>query len=401
MLTGPVLIDFSGSLAILAMLSVAYGGLHRVLLDKRWLEPILGILFGLIAFVQMHNPVEVYPGMIIDMRNVPLVLAGAFLGGRGLLPCIVIAALARIDIGGVGMLSALAAMTIAGGVGLLWQGVTRGRERGVMALVALGAAASLHLIGAVLLPLDLMIWFLFNAAPLLIGLNFVAIPIVGALLERERKQIRRVETLTRTAGFTIGKGLMAPEAFEWSLNQSSATGSLHGPASAFGIRIRFQGALARFWGKDADIAAMKMFHERLAAVMPAGGIVGWAQEDLVVMAIPKVDAEGARDLLTQIRREVSSTSIAMPGMTPFRLVLDLDVRHYRQLPTLERLVADLSPADIKIVGQSGPVLTPTLAQALRRRRSPVVASAPARMFGPQSELFSTFDRLLAARLDVS
>lgn len=407
MLEVETLIDLSGSLPILAMLAVAYGALYRVLPDKRLFEPSMGTLFGLVALVQMYSPIQPVPGLLIDMRNVPVILAGAFLGARGLLPCLLIAVLARWYAGGVGAVSGIMAVMTAGGIGLIWFGILARRVVGVAALVALGAFASLHLVAVVLLPLDLAIWFLTQAAPALVLMNLFSIPVIGGLLERERRRIRREAKLERDANFTIGSGLMGKDAFAWSLGQAGTTGTLHEGGTLIAVRIRFQGALARFWGQHADGLAMAVFHDRLKAVMPKGGLVGWAEDDLVVMAVPRLGPERTRDLLTQIRRDVSSTPIALPGMAAFRLVLDLDARHCDRVPSLEALVKELSAVEMPLLASSTavvPLVHPKRDRLPRRGRRR--GAHPAKLHarggaGADQDLFETFDRMREDRFGLT
>lgn len=399
-------IDLSGSLAILAMLAVAYGALHRVLPAKHLFDPVMGVLFGLVALVQMHSPIEPVPGLLIDMRNIPVILAGAFLGGRGLLPCLLIAFLARWHAGGVGAAAGLMGLVTGGGVGLVWSGVLARRQIGALALVTLGLVGSLHLLGAILLPLNLAVWFLTEAAPAIFVINLLALPVIGSLLERERRRIRREAALKRDADFTIGKGLMGEAAFGWSLGQAASAGTLHDGATLVAVRIRFQGALARFWGQQADHLAMSVFHERLNAVMPKGGLVGWAEVDLVVMAVPRLGPERTRDLLTQIRRNVSAAPIDLPGMAPFRLVLDLDAKQYDRVPPLAALVKDLSPVGLPLLPPTGRPGSPVGATGRKRgsdrRTSASPASARTRATpGPNGDLFATFDQLRKNRFGVT
>ena len=90
-------------------------------------ESLLGILFGVVAVMQMNAPFEPIPGLIIDMRNVPMVLAGAFLGARGMLLCMVLAIAARLQIGGIGALAGVASILIAGAAGAFWNAATARR----------------------------------------------------------------------------------------------------------------------------------------------------------------------------------------------------------------------------------------------------------------------------------
>jgi len=377
------------------MLAVAYGSLYRMMPSKHLFAPVVGTLFGLVALVQMHSPVEPFAGLIIDMRCVPVALAGAFLGPRGLIPCLLIAAAARYGIGGVGMPAGIAALIAAGGAGLVWQGLTPGWRHGWKSIVVLGLATSVHLIGTVFLPPELAIWFLREAAPILVVLNLIAVPLVATLLEREQLQIDREEQSKKDRAFTGGRGLMGPDAFAWALSQASTSGTLHDGASVIAIRIRFNGALARFWGQDADRVAMETFHARLAAVLPDGGLFGWASDDLVLMAIPRTCPNAARDLLTQIRRDVSAAPITAAGVAPFRLILDLDVKHYGTLPPLRRLVSDVSPSGLQLLGRGHEF--PGLTQYDEKPVRFAVRHQPRPSSDQNADLFTTFDQLRDAK----
>ncbi len=78
---------------------------------------VMGMAFGLVATFRMNAPLEMVPGVIVDMRNVPIALAGAFLRWRAALLCLVMAVSMRGYIGGVGMPSGIMAMVIACMVG--------------------------------------------------------------------------------------------------------------------------------------------------------------------------------------------------------------------------------------------------------------------------------------------
>lgn len=140
----------------------------------------------------MHRPFEPFDGVIIDMRNVPIALAGAFLGWRGLLPCLGIAVATRMGIGGVGMVSGIAAMAMSGLAGMIWaRKMATHRKRNFGMLLYLALAMSCHLLAAVVLPRDVALWFFTTAAGPILALNLLAVPSVGALLERENRRIAK------------------------------------------------------------------------------------------------------------------------------------------------------------------------------------------------------------------
>lgn len=182
-----LLLEFINSLAPLAVLAMGYGMLQRQAPGRRVSPVVLGLLFGLVTVLQMHLPLTPFDGVIIDMRNVPIALAGAFLGVRGLAVCLAVAMLTRYGIGGIGWVSGVAGMALAGAAGLIWHRITaRMARRGVASLLALACGMSVHLLAAGLLPADVAAWFLSVAAPVILAVNLVAVPLVGWLLERER-----------------------------------------------------------------------------------------------------------------------------------------------------------------------------------------------------------------------
>ncbi|MEX3017016.1 LytS/YhcK type 5TM receptor domain-containing protein [Gymnodinialimonas hymeniacidonis] len=186
----PILMDMAAALAVTALIAESYGAVRRRVTGNYTAPIVLGVLFGAMSALQMHTPIEPFDGLIIDLRNIPVALAGAFLGWRGLIPCLLITMAVRIEIGGVGMVSGLWAMVITGLAGMIWCRKLAGlpkRNFGMLLLLAL--AMSAHLLGAVALPRDLAVWFYTSAAGPILVMNLIAVPLIGALLERENRRI--------------------------------------------------------------------------------------------------------------------------------------------------------------------------------------------------------------------
>lgn len=209
-----VFFDIAAALAITALLAESYGAVRRRMVGKALAPIVLGVLFGLMALLQMFNPVEPYDGVIIDMRNVPIALAGAFLGWRGLLPCLAIAFATRYGIGGVGTLAGVLGMTIAGLAGMIWARQTAHmKQRGLGMLLLLAAAMSTHIASGVAVPREMAIWFYTVAAGPIVLVNFIAVPLIGALLERENRRIRNENTLSAAITRDAETGLLTGPAF--------------------------------------------------------------------------------------------------------------------------------------------------------------------------------------------
>ncbi|HEY9039077.1 MAG TPA: LytS/YhcK type 5TM receptor domain-containing protein [Roseovarius sp.] len=168
------------------MLSSVFGVIRSRLPEAR-AQIVMGIAFGLVAMFQMNAPLNMMPGVIVDMRNVPVALAGAFLGWRAALVCLIMAASMRGYIGGVGMPSGIVAMGIACLAGQLWNYWTRRQSRrGIAALLLLSVMVSSHLAAAVLMPWEASAVFLSTMALPMAALNILSIPVAATFLEHER-----------------------------------------------------------------------------------------------------------------------------------------------------------------------------------------------------------------------
>lgn len=144
-----------------------------------------GLLLGLVSVAQMFQPLEPFSGVIIDLRIVPLVLAGAFLNLRAALLAAAMAAAMRLGVGGAGTLAGVAGI---GGVvlcGHAWRRVTaRQVQRGLLAFAALGLSTCLTLLSALLLPETIMVWFFTVAAPILVVIYLIFVPALALILDR-------------------------------------------------------------------------------------------------------------------------------------------------------------------------------------------------------------------------
>ncbi len=180
-------LDHLSSLAVLAILAWGYA-LVRQRGVTRQLSPVaLGLGFGLVAVLQMNAAFQPVAGFLIDLRLVPVGLAGAYLGRPGLVACLVIALAGRYQIGGVGAHADMASICIAGFAGFAWSRWMRMREvRGIGPMVVLALATALGFLPALLLPTALMTWFVIEALPILLLLHVLSVLPLAVLLERVR-----------------------------------------------------------------------------------------------------------------------------------------------------------------------------------------------------------------------
>jgi PAS domain S-box-containing protein len=200
--------EFARDLGLCALVVVAYGQVRRRLPSGPAVAPILcdvltGLIFGAAAVALMINPIEVTPGIFIDGRHVPLVLAGLFGGPPAAAVAFVLAMTYEIPLGGIGVLPGVAASAASAAVGGIVAETLRRRRvpLQVQHLPLLGLlAGSAELLGVLLLPTPGLALDVIRAvgvpllATVVLGTSFL-----GWLLIEER---RHYETEQRLAALT-------------------------------------------------------------------------------------------------------------------------------------------------------------------------------------------------------
>ena len=377
--------QFLGSFALLLSLALAYGSIQRRLPGRATGEVVLGALFGVVAIVQMNMPVSPMEGFIIDMRAVPVALAGAYLGLRGLTVCIVIAAGYRLGLGGVGAPAGVMGMVIAGGAGMIWSALTVNSLRTLRTILGLGLAMSAHLFGALLLPIDLAIWFVTTAAPVMVLLNLVFVPPISMALERETRIIREGERLRRLAGIEDGDGVMPVEALGWALAQGAACGTLDRSVGVIRVRLRYIGLMSRLWGPGALSSLQKTMIDRITPVVPVTGLFARHCADEFLVIVNAEDDLVVAGLSDAIRRAVSREPARVPGMAPVTIAADIHATFHEELPLLGELMRPTHAVRSAAKPTVPPVVDANRPDEGRKRI--------ARRGSHQDRMFDTFDRL--------
>lgn len=246
-----LIVDWLSALSLLALMVLIYEDIRTTTNSETAAHAVMGGLFGVVTVVQMHMPVAPIDGVIVDLRNVPIVLAGAFLGLPGLVPCLLIAVFARFGIGGEGMIAGTVAMGLSAMIGMLWNllGGSNPR-RSVPALFALGAMTLFTMPGAALMPRDAALWFYTHAAPALGLCYIVVIPLFAALLQRQ--MYRRYKNM-RMPGIPPDRAsrYMSMDRLEREALQVAASGTSEGIAGFATLRDKDYAFMAQIHGPDA------------------------------------------------------------------------------------------------------------------------------------------------------
>ncbi|KIT16426.1 LytS/YhcK type 5TM receptor domain-containing protein [Jannaschia aquimarina] len=312
--------EWFSSLAILAVLASGYGLLRRSRLSENQAHTLLGGIFGAIAFIEMHMPLEVSPGLIFDLRAVPVVLAGAFLGWRGLLPCLLIAIASRLQIGGVGAPAGVLGLFLAGSMGLLWARLVGNRARDGRAIVLLGVMAVGGLGGIVLLPYDVAIWSLQNILPVIAMALVPSVAIIAALLEREVRAVDTEKRLKASVSVDPETGLMTFDTLQRELaHRAASAASMRDTGTALALlRPGSTRWISRVHGAGALAVVRGALRERLARSAGPGTLLALTDRDEIVAVMTGVDRMSALATLRHAFHETVISPVTLPDGNTLR-----------------------------------------------------------------------------------
>jgi diguanylate cyclase len=298
------LTELMGSIALMALLAVAYGGAVRRIPQESRLQIVLGLAFGGAAVAAMLDRIPVTEGVFVDLRHLPVALAGAFLGGQGTAVAIALTIAMRIGIGGAGVYSGVVTILIAGSTGLLWHRWTRhSARRSLRSMLDLALLTSTYPVGTILLPApaihDALMLLLIVIAPLHIG----GMVVVGTLIERERILHARERLLLRDADHDPLTGLLNRRGFERAVARlpEGGTGTL------LLLDLDHFKRVNDTYGHPAGDAVLRATGERISSRLGRNDLVARLGGEELAVFLPDQCSEGgwaiARDLCEAVRSE--------------------------------------------------------------------------------------------------
>lgn len=308
--------SLAGTLALMSLLVVAYATVERASWRLPQVPWALGALFGIAAVLALHQPVQIGVGVQGDLRGVPIVLAGAYLGWPGAVAAASLAVAARLGIGGVGTAAGCGGILVNALAGLGWAWLTQRshgsapKRRGLRALLGLAALSSTHVLTALLLPSDLARYVATAIWPVLLPLHGVGVLVVGGLLERERTLLAGERRLAREADYDALTGLLNRRGFEAAVTR---------------VRPEFTGSalllldLDRFkrindvHGHAAGDAALQEFGARLTRALGDQGVLGRVGGEEAAAFLPSTLPREARRVAERLREAVRAEPFALPG----------------------------------------------------------------------------------------
>ena len=316
--------DFVSALALLAVLASSYGWLKRTL-PQRWLaELVLGALFGLVAILQMSLPVEPRPGIVVDLRSIPVALAGAFLGWRGALSCAGIAMAMRWHLGGVGAPVGMTVVAVTALLGLGWARATRARpRRGRVALLGLGAMTACNAVTVVLLPTEIAWWFVANITPILTVAYIVLVPLFAAMMQREDAAIWVERQLRASASTDPATGLLTMDALTRAAARMASRAEPPRGAALVLLRIRHARWIEQVHGAEALDTIRAAMRARLEGMVACGDVLARTRTGCIAVLMADRDEAAAARLAREVARILSTRSIRFDDDGEMRVSLDM------------------------------------------------------------------------------
>lgn len=319
-----------GAVGVLVLFAFAHGYLRRRLPGRSVASQLLGAMLGAVSVLLAHAAQA--GGGLVDLRLVPVILAGAFLGARGLLVCLLVAAAGRITLAGATLASDLVAMMLAGGAGRLWDGVTAGRaRRGTRAMLGLVAVASIHHLALLLLPVAAVGSVLPGALSSLAA-SLAIVPIVGRLLERERLAALADDHARALTRLRPDRGFPTLARLQGDLSDALAGGRFEGGVAVLRIELRPGLAHARFWGDDVTDLVLRTLRRRITPLLPDGAIWGMIGAGRLIVVLPKQMGGALDGFIDALRGQVAAAPVDVPGAPSARPRLRLDRVGFDDLP---------------------------------------------------------------------
>lgn len=297
----------------LAVLVLVYAGILQMLRSRRLTrQVVLGLAFGASSIFTMMDPVVIAPGILADIRNVPVLLSGPFGGPVSLAISATMAAIYRLAIGGAGAWPSIVGIVAVAAASLLFCRLVartaadlRWRDLFLLGAASLAWAASLPFLS------DLSLnQFLSSAALPTFIMTALGTILLGVMLSRESRRLRAEEQIRELALTDALTGLPNRRAFKDSLGRHA------------GLALRNNGKLALLlvdidhfkrvndrYGHIAGDEALSALAGILSASLRQGDLAARLGGEEFAVLLPTEDVSGAIALAERLREEVAATPL--------------------------------------------------------------------------------------------
>jgi diguanylate cyclase len=343
LITLQALRDFAESIATIALLALAYGTLHRWFARKDFASVVLGALFGFCATIAMLSPLTLQPGVIVDLRSVPVALAAVYLRPSGAILALMIALTARYSIGGIGTLSGVMGLLLTSGTSVVMGRITgRNGPRSTKHLLVLALACSSGIGGMLFLPWEFALGYLARLGPALVLCNAVGFFVVAKIIEREQRLMVRESDLLQDSITDPLTGLLNRRGFEAAYSRTLTDRRTGAGSALLLLDMDHFKAINDTHGHDFGDRVLREVADRLGLALRRRDLIGRIGGEEMVVHIAGLSRDDALQAAARICHDIGDCPIDGPAGEPVRVTASIGV-HWSRVPT--ELSACLSSAD--------------------------------------------------------
>ncbi|MEO0666146.1 MAG: LytS/YhcK type 5TM receptor domain-containing protein [Pseudomonadota bacterium] len=329
---------------------------------------LAGLLLGLVSAAQMFAPIEPFPGVIIDFRVIPLVLAGAFLNLPGALTAGCMAAMARLSIGGDGAAAGVLAIGMAVSVGIAWRMIIPHLPFGKYAgRLLLGVGASLTLASGLLLPSPIAGWFFGVPSMMLAMIYAVSIPGLAWVLDNKYAIESGLTNTGREALSIKGIRLLSVPALMRYLRTRDADDPETSPRGGLAIRLHFGRATTAYLRSAIREEALEAVLMRIKEAWPDMPPCALTHDRAVLLPLGVEDILELDRLKARLSEAITDRPLMLAGIDKVDITAQFELMSQRRLAR----EAVMRPIPMTALGLSEP-RTPAPFRRLVARRATVV-----------------------------
>lgn len=306
--------EFLDNFALMALAAVLYGIILRLDYPRDVRRILGGIMFGAGAAVSMMDPLRIAPGVIVDLRSLFIGFSGAFLGPVAMVISLTIGAVTRYQIGGIGVVPGIVAMTLAGCSGTLWGYLMRNRSRAsIRHMLLLGLMLCAGLLAFLLLPPEIRATAFKSAAPYAAACYILGALLLGTFVERERFYAMRERRLTNEVNTDPLTGLLNRRGFLRAFDVTQEEGGSENGAAILLIDLDHFKILNDTYGHDAGDLVLQSVGATLRKAVRQSDLLGRLGGEEFAVYLPNASMTDARNIAERIRAGIEASIVASNG----------------------------------------------------------------------------------------
>ncbi|KAA0590268.1 diguanylate cyclase [Azospirillum lipoferum] len=339
--TGTIMTALAGGVGLLALMTLIYGTVLHRLGDRPWLRQLcLGLLFGAGGVTAMLQSVPILPGINLDVKTVPVVLAAPFGGPLAAILAAGLVSAARAAVGGAGVMPGVVGILMAGAAGLLvWWLVPVPGWRTARPLFVLAPVAALHSLSIFVLPWEVAFPIFVNGGLPIALFTVGGILMLGTMLGRECRRVDTEKMLRDAALSDPLTGLANRRAFFAAIDRTVAGALRHDtPVSLLMLDIDHFKEVNDTRGHDAgDVVLVALSRLLQRSVRQSDLVARFGGEEFAIL-LPNAPVDGAALLAERLRCAVRDLAIPQDGA----------ILHVTVSIGVSTLTPDIDRADVMI-----------------------------------------------------